>query len=253
MVRNGSNGKSPSSSADTCAQSLSSTNCDRSFRRIEEITLQSKPSFHAISTAIKELNISSEGDECSKQSNVERPDKQRSEDTLQDFHRVRLERRIRLLCPLSVLLDCHVAPPTVDELIRHALSHFGPLVPEMPLPVRCFHCPIRFGRQSHHDTGPARAWGDMLKHIATEHYQNGKRRMPNIFIPDPPLVRWMYERKLVTEYQMRAIGLGHEVLDDSNALHIPRGLEPSLPAPPYTLHAFNIKLPDQLLNQTIHD
>jgi hypothetical protein len=221
MVCNGSNGKSPSSSADTGAHSLSSGNCDRSFRRTEDITSRSNPSVQTSSTAINEDIISSKGDESSKRSNVEGPDEQQTaskrlarEDTLQDFHRVRLEQRIRLLCPLSILLNCNGAHPTVDGLIRHALSHFGPLVPAMPLPVRCFHCHIQFGLRFRHNTGPAEAWRDMLKHVVTEHYQNGKRHMPNIFTPDPLLVRWMYARELVTEYEMRAIGLGHGVFEN---------------------------------------
>jgi hypothetical protein len=102
-----------------------------------------------------------------------------------------------LIC-LFQILDCEEAFDDVRQWKIHIFSHFR----SHPCPVTaaCFLCREVFD-QTEHDH-PARAWNEMLSHVATVHFRGMGQRLATVRT-DFCLMRWMYNRGIITPAQFR--------------------------------------------------
>ena len=104
--------------------------------------------------------------------------------------------RADLICPFQIL-DCEESFSDILLFKTHVFSHFR----GQPCPKRasCLLCGDRFAQteQDH----PARAWNEMLSHLANEHYRQGQRLAT--VRTDFELMRWMYTRRLITDAQFK--------------------------------------------------
>lgn len=101
-----------------------------------------------------------------------------------------------LLCPFQVL-DCEEAFSDVREFKTHVFAHFkGHNTPDS---ASCFLCDRKFsqGFEDH----PARAWNEMLSHLAVDHFQQGERLAT--VRTDFALMKWMYCRRIITSAQFK--------------------------------------------------
>ena len=102
-----------------------------------------------------------------------------------------------LICPLQIL-DCEETFNDVRLWKTHVFAHFrGHPCPET---ATCFLCERVFD-QSPIDH-PARAWNEMLSHMATEHFRGMGQRLATVRT-DFRLMRWMYNRRIITPAQFR--------------------------------------------------
>ena len=101
-----------------------------------------------------------------------------------------------LICPFQIL-DCE---DTFSDMIifkTHVFSHFrGHPCPEI---AACFLCDARFA-QSKQDHA-ARAWNEMLSHLANDHYRHGERLA--VVRTDFHLMRYMFARRIVSDAQFK--------------------------------------------------
>lgn len=101
-----------------------------------------------------------------------------------------------LICPFQDL-ECEERFHDIREWKTHIFSHFR----RHPCPVTadCFLCERTFS-QSRNDH-PARAWNEMLSHMAVEHFRRlgqGLETMRTNFA----LMRWMFSRRIITDAQL---------------------------------------------------
>jgi hypothetical protein len=101
-----------------------------------------------------------------------------------------------LLCPFQIL-DCEIAFHDVVCFKEHVFSHFRGA--KLPTSASCFLCDKKFV-QTDSDDG-AKAWNEMLSHMAHEHYRQGEQL--TVVRPDFALMRWMYSRRLISEHQLK--------------------------------------------------
>ena len=102
-----------------------------------------------------------------------------------------------LICPLQIL-DCEESFNDIRLWKTHIFTHFrGHPCPET---ATCFLCERVFD-QSPIDH-PARAWNEMLSHMATEHFRGMGQRLATVRT-DFRLMRWMYNRRIITPAQFR--------------------------------------------------
>ncbi|KAF7509388.1 hypothetical protein GJ744_008111 [Endocarpon pusillum] len=100
-----------------------------------------------------------------------------------------------LICPFQIL-DCEETFNDIGLWKTHIFAHFrGHPCPET---ATCFLCERVFD-QSPHDQ-PARAWNEMLSHMATVHFRGMGQRLATVRT-DFRLMRWLYNRRIITDAQ----------------------------------------------------
>jgi len=105
-----------------------------------------------------------------------------------------------LICPFQVL-DCEESFSNIRLFKTHVFSHFrGQPCPKQ---ARCFLCEESFDQTEQDD--PARAWNEMLSHLANDHFRHGQRLAT--VRTDFDLMRWMYARRIVTDAQFKRMQL----------------------------------------------
>lgn len=102
-----------------------------------------------------------------------------------------------LICPFQIL-DCEEAFNDIGLWKTHIFSHFRGHA--CPVTASCFLCERVFD-QSPFDH-PARAWNEMLLHMATEHFRGMGQRLATVRT-DFTLMRWMYVRRIITPAQFK--------------------------------------------------
>jgi hypothetical protein len=100
-----------------------------------------------------------------------------------------------LICPFQIL-DCEEPFNNVWEWKTHVFSHFH----GQPCPVtaKCFLCECTFDQSR--DDHAARAWNEMLSHMAAVHFRGLGQRLATART-DFALMRWMYNRRIITAAQ----------------------------------------------------
>jgi hypothetical protein len=102
-----------------------------------------------------------------------------------------------LYCPLHIL-DCEESFNDVKLWKTHIFSHFRGLA--CPVTANCFLCE-RIFTQTEYDH-PARAWNEMLSHVAAIHFRGLGEGLATVRT-DFGLMRWMWNRRLITPAQFR--------------------------------------------------
>ncbi len=105
-----------------------------------------------------------------------------------------------LLCPFQIL-DCEESFSDIMLFKTHVFSHFRGQA--CPRTASCFLCSDTFA-QSEQDHG-ARAWNEMLSHLANDHFRRGQRLATVRTNFD--LMRWMYARRMITDAQFKRLQL----------------------------------------------
>lgn len=100
-----------------------------------------------------------------------------------------------LICPFQIL-DCEEAFSDIRSWKIHIFSHF--LGHACPVTASCFLCEKVFDQTPLDD--PARAWNEMLLHMATEHFRGMGQRLATVRT-DFALMRWMFHRRIITSAQ----------------------------------------------------
>lgn len=105
-----------------------------------------------------------------------------------------------LICPFQIL-DCAEPFSDIRFWKTHVFSHFrGHPCPKI---ASCFLCESVFNDQSD-DDDPARAWNEMLSHMAAVHFRGMGQRLATVRA-DFALMKWMFSRGLVTHAQFRRV------------------------------------------------
>ena len=100
-----------------------------------------------------------------------------------------------LICPFQIL-DCEEPFNDVWEWKTHVFSHFRGH--PCPVTATCFLCESTFDQSE--DDHPARAWNEMLSHMAAVHFRGLGQRLATVRT-DFALMRWMYNRRIITTAQ----------------------------------------------------
>lgn len=105
-----------------------------------------------------------------------------------------------LICPFQIL-DCEESFSDIRLFKTHVFSHFK----GQPCPTwaTCFLCEAKFVQCEQDDV--ARAWNEMLSHLANGHFRRGQRL--GTVRADFCLMRWMYTRRIITEAQFKRLQL----------------------------------------------
>lgn len=100
-------------------------------------------------------------------------------------------------------LPCHHKSDRVDTWKTHVLSHFRgrPLPPN----ATCQWCAAEFLYDNGVANHPGRSWDAMLEHAAHEHFDKGHSLAATR--PSFELMKYMYQSKIITEDQLKAIQL----------------------------------------------
>ena len=101
-----------------------------------------------------------------------------------------------LLCPFQIL-DCDSVFADIRDFKIHVFSHFNGY--NAPDSACCFLCDLRFSERPE-DQG-ARAWNEMLSHMANAHFRQGERLAT--VRTDFALMRWMYSRRIISDAQFK--------------------------------------------------
>ena len=101
-----------------------------------------------------------------------------------------------LICPFQVL-DCEKRFDDIKDWKIHIFSHFRGH--PCPVTAACFLCDRTFHQSENDD--PARAWNEMLSHIAVEHFRGLGQGLATVRT-DFALMRWMYSRRIITPAQL---------------------------------------------------
>ena len=130
-----------------------------------------------------------------------------------------------LLCPFQIL-DCEKKFSEVVDFKMHVFSHFrGHALPTL---ASCFLCDIKFSQTS--DDDPARSWNNMLSHMVHNHFRQGQQLAT--VRTDFTLMRWMYNRRLISVHQFKRTQLCSVPILLSSALRS-RSVAYA-PSPPFT-------------------
>ena len=105
-----------------------------------------------------------------------------------------------LICPFQIL-DCEESFSDIRLFKTHVFSHFR----GQPCPAcaTCFLCGTKFSQTEQDDV--ARAWNEMLSHLANDHFRRGQRL--GTVRADFDLMRWMYARRIITDAQFKRLQL----------------------------------------------
>lgn len=103
----------------------------------------------------------------------------------------------RLFCPFHIL-DCETSLNEIREWKTHVFSHFRGV--PCPVTATCFLCERTFEQSENDD--PARAWNEMLSHMAAVHFRGLGQRLATVRT-DFSLMRWMYNRRIITSAQFK--------------------------------------------------
>ena len=106
-----------------------------------------------------------------------------------------------LVCPFQIL-DCEEAFNDIILWKTHIFWHFRRHV--CPRTASCFLCERVFDQSPFDD--PARAWNEMLSHMVIKHSRVIGQRLATVRT-DFTLMRWMYNRRIITVTQFRSIQL----------------------------------------------
>lgn len=117
-----------------------------------------------------------------------------------------------LLCPFQIL-DCDLLFSSIRNFKIHVFSHFR----GHPLPqtATCFLCTANFHQTA--DDDQALAWNRMLSHMAHDHFR--KEQETGVMRPAFPLMRWMYDRKIIDEEYFKRAQLCPEPVLLPTAIH----------------------------------
>lgn len=102
-----------------------------------------------------------------------------------------------LICPFQIL-DCEEPFNDIRQWKIHIFAHFRGH--PCPVTATCFLCARVFDQSREDD--PARAWNEMLSHMAVEHFRGLGQGLATVR-PDFTLMRWMYTRRIITPAQFR--------------------------------------------------
>jgi len=102
-----------------------------------------------------------------------------------------------LICPFQIL-DCEEPFDDIRLWKTHIFSHFRGH--PCPVTATCFLCERVFDQSR--DDHPARAWNEMLSHMAAVHFHGMGQRLATVRT-DFALMRWMYNRRIITPAQFR--------------------------------------------------
>jgi hypothetical protein len=105
-----------------------------------------------------------------------------------------------LICPFQIL-DCEESFSDIRLFKTHVFSHFRGQA--CPTSATCFLCEAKFIQTEEDDA--ARAWNEMLSHLAYEHFRRGQRLAT--VRADFGLMRWMYARRIITDAQFKRLQL----------------------------------------------
>lgn len=100
-----------------------------------------------------------------------------------------------LKCPFQIL-DCKETFSDIRLFKIHVFSHFRGQA--CPTSARCFLCEAEFVQNEEDDA--ARAWNEMLSHLAYEHFRRGQNLAT--VRPSFGLGRWMHARRIITDEQL---------------------------------------------------
>jgi hypothetical protein len=102
-----------------------------------------------------------------------------------------------LICPFQIL-DCEEPFHDIYQWKTHIFAHFRGF--PCPETATCFLCERVFDQSE--DDHPARAWNEMLSHMAEVHFRGLGQRLATVR-PNFTLMRWMYNRRIITPAQFR--------------------------------------------------
>jgi hypothetical protein len=105
-----------------------------------------------------------------------------------------------LICPFQIL-DCEETFSDVRLFKTHVFFHFKGQA--CPTNATCFLCGVKFSQTEQDDV--ARAWNEMLSHLAMDHFRRGQRL--GTVRADFDLMRWMYSRRIITDAQFKRLQL----------------------------------------------
>jgi len=105
-----------------------------------------------------------------------------------------------LVCPFQIL-DCEESFSDIRVFKTHVFSHFRGQ--PCPKSASCFLCEAKFAQSERDDV--ARAWNEMLSHLANDHFRRGQR-LGTVRV-DFSLMRWMYSKRIITDAQFKRLQL----------------------------------------------
>ncbi|EED15538.1 conserved hypothetical protein [Talaromyces stipitatus ATCC 10500] len=100
---------------------------------------------------------------------------------------------------LFYILPCDHQSDNIETWKTHVLSHFRGT--RLPPTAICQWCPLDFKLS----TDPNRTWDAMLTHVAHDHFEQGHTLAASR--PNFELMKYMYQSKIITEDQLKAIQL----------------------------------------------
>jgi hypothetical protein len=106
-----------------------------------------------------------------------------------------------LICPFQIL-NCEEMFRDIRLWKTHVFSHFR--AQPCPTTATCFLCDSVFNQSRHDD--PERAWNEMLQHMAIDHFRGMGQRLATVRT-DFALMRWMFNRHIITPAQFRQMQL----------------------------------------------
>lgn len=136
-----------------------------------------------------------------------------------------------LICPFQIL-NCEEDFRDIRQYKTHVFSHFRGQ--PCPTTATCFLCDRMFNQSRQDD--PARAWNEMLQHMAVDHFRGMGQRLATVRT-DFALMRWMFNRQIVTHAQFRQMQLiPVPIMLPGSAGHIVEMPEaPMAPPPPSSM------------------
>jgi hypothetical protein len=116
-----------------------------------------------------------------------------------------------LICPFQIL-DCEESFSDIRLFKIHVFSHFRGQ--PCPTSATCFLCEAKFVQTEEDDA--ARAWNEMLSHLAYDHFRRGQRIAT--VRTNFGLMRWMYARRIITDAQFERLGCREVMLNLSKEI-----------------------------------
>lgn len=104
------------------------------------------------------------------------------------------------------ILNCHETFTNPEGWKTHVLSHFQGHEP--PSTARCPFCLSTFPTTTPHTHVYTRAWDALLAHIDIAHYRHDHALSLANTRPDFELLRYLYNRRIISEEQLKAVQLG---------------------------------------------
>lgn len=119
---------------------------------------------------------------------------------------IQTQTQTRYYTCLFHVLNCHETFTNPEEWKTHVLSHFQGHEP--PSTARCPFCLSTFPTATPHVYTYTRTWDALLAHIDIAHYRHDHALSLTNTRPDFELLRYLYNRRIIGEEQLKAVQLG---------------------------------------------